>query len=268
MNHALFHKWFCTQPINVLTLKGLMNLGSLILIATTSFSADLFHRIKNIKILFYLESACHIIMQLFAATGIILLNFCMCCNRLTLIFRRFCFCRVFECCFLKFEKYFNADVVLIDFFKFHCYWMLVIGLGREHRYLRRPSKAMLTMSITPPRGCVISPSSPLPIPLKNPSTPSSEAPANNTSAYQHNAINLHWDKMKTIGWVLMYIIFLTIIANTHYLTVLHLFYDLNVIEQEIYCVVQYCFIIIELNWNEHILLHIQIQMDWIQILTT
>ena len=80
-------------------------------------------------------------------------------------------------------------VFLNDYFKFHCYWMLVIGLDREDCYLRKPSKAMLTMSITPPSGCVISPSSPLPIPLKNPSTPSSEAPTNNTSTYQHNAIS-------------------------------------------------------------------------------
>lgn len=49
---------------------------------------------------------------------------------------------------------------------------------------------MLTMSITPPRGWVINPSRPLPIPLKNPSTPSSEAPANtqNTTHWLQNQL--------------------------------------------------------------------------------
>lgn len=40
-------------------------------------------------------------------------------------------------------------------------------------HLLRPSKAMLTISTTPPVGFVRSPKIPLPTPLKNPSTPSS-----------------------------------------------------------------------------------------------
>ena len=70
-------------------------------------------------------------------------------------------------------------------------------------YLLTPSSVKLTMSITPPAGCVSSPRSPFPIPLKNPSTPSERAPSKQKQTQttfleqktaQHFLENGNWDK--------------------------------------------------------------------------
>ena len=53
-----------------------------------------------------------------------------------------------------------------------------------------PSNAMLTMSTVPPGGFVINPSRPFPMPLKNPSTPSSWAPVGQNIRRQTLKCNL------------------------------------------------------------------------------
>ena len=53
------------------------------------------------------------------------------------------------------------------------------NLQQKRGNLLTPSRVKLTMSITPPVGCVSNPRRPFPIPLKNPSTPSERAPKQN-----------------------------------------------------------------------------------------
>ena len=60
-------------------------------------------------------------------------------------------------------------------------------LQQKRDNLLTPSRVKLTMSITPPVGCVSNPRRPFPIPLKNPSTPSERAPKQNKFIKRKNS---------------------------------------------------------------------------------
>ena len=69
--------------------------------------------------------------------------------------------------------------------------MSCCSLLPQHTYLLMPSNAMLTISTAPPVGLVNNPRSPLPMPLKKPSVPSSLTPetCNNLALLAHERVN-------------------------------------------------------------------------------